>query len=155
MHKKRGFTLVEVLVVIAVATLVLAMVGGTLVFMATSSGKLIHKAEEITQTQAIEKYLRGILVEKVGETVYQPKITSVSSDQITVKYTDESEDKSIILNLENNGTLSITTINGSEDEFVFENTGLSYAEFSVVNGFVHCILTYKDSSTYDFIIGIT
>lgn len=39
MSKKRGFTLVEILVVVAITTLVLAMVGGLLIFMAEKIGR--------------------------------------------------------------------------------------------------------------------
>ena len=61
MSKKRGFTLVEVLVVIAITTLVFALVGGAMVFLTISSGDLIHKSEEIIQTQTIEKHLRSLV----------------------------------------------------------------------------------------------
>ena len=58
MSKKRGFTLTEVLVVIAVTTLVLALVGGTLVFMTESCGGLIEKSEELLLVSAIEDSMR-------------------------------------------------------------------------------------------------
>ena len=58
MSKKRGFTLTEVLVVIAVTTLVLALVGGTLVFMTESCGRLIEKSEELLLVSAIEDSMR-------------------------------------------------------------------------------------------------
>lgn len=65
MLRKRGFTLVEVLVVIAISAIVMTTVGTTFVFIATSSGDLIHRSEELMEAQTIETYLRG-LVEKEG-----------------------------------------------------------------------------------------
>lgn len=58
--KKKGFTLVEVLVVMLVATLVFAMVGGTMVFITTTSGELLHQSEEIELAKNIEEYLRTL-----------------------------------------------------------------------------------------------
>ena len=63
MEKKKGFTLVEVLVVIMVSTLVLALVGGTMVFVTTTMGDLIEESEEIDMAKNIEKYLRSLPIE--------------------------------------------------------------------------------------------
>lgn len=59
LHKKKGFTLIEVIVVMLVATLVFTMVGGTMVFITTTTGDLIHQAEEIDMAKNIAKYLRA------------------------------------------------------------------------------------------------
>ena len=59
-QKKKGFTLVEVLVVMFVSTLVFATVGGTMVFVTTTTGELIQQAEEIDMAKNIEKYLRSL-----------------------------------------------------------------------------------------------
>ena len=59
MSKRRGFTLTEIVVVIALTSLVLAMVGGCLYFVSTYSGTLISKSEELTKVQTIETFLRG------------------------------------------------------------------------------------------------
>lgn len=141
MHKKRGFTLVEVLVVIAVATLVLAMVGGTLVFMATSSGKLIHKAEEITQTQAIEKYLRGLADNKPITVANEKRFTV---DGKTYKY-DLSD-----------GVLKFYEDNHDDPLFEFKDTGLKSFNISTEqDDFINCQLEYgNNGGSYSFIIGI-
>lgn len=57
---KKGFTLIEVLVVMLVSTLVLTMVGGAMVFITTSTNDLIEQSEEIDMAKNIEKYLRSL-----------------------------------------------------------------------------------------------
>lgn len=79
-QKKKGFTLIEVLVVMLVATLVFTMVGGVMVFVTTSAGEFIDQAEEIEMARNIEKYLRqnhdlemnanGDLINTNGEIVF-------------------------------------------------------------------------------------
>lgn len=62
-NSKKGFTLVEVLVVILVSTLVITMVGGTMVFLTTASENMINEAEEIDMAKNIERYIRTIAKE--------------------------------------------------------------------------------------------
>ena len=57
--KKKGFTLVEVIVVMLVATLVFSMVGGTMVYITITTGNLIKQSEEIDMAKNIEKYVRN------------------------------------------------------------------------------------------------
>ena len=64
-QKKKGFTLVEVLVVMLVATLVFTTVGGTMVFVTTTTDSLIQQAEEIDTAKNIEKYLRSLKVQDI------------------------------------------------------------------------------------------
>lgn len=131
MSKRRGFTLTEVLVVILLTTLVLAMVGGTLVFLTQSSGTLIHKGEELTLTQSIEDYLRGLL--KTGKVTIAEISEKVKLDQ----------NKNLCFN----------------DEIAFEDTGLD--SFDIVREpaegnkyFVKCYMKYKNGSEYSFILGV-
>ena len=58
MLKKRGFTLVELLVAIAITTLLFAMIGGTYIFMAQSQGNLLDKSSELFFAQEIADYLK-------------------------------------------------------------------------------------------------
>ena len=138
MSKKRGFTLVEILVVVAITTLVLAMVGGLLIFMAETSGTLIHKSEELMLVQSIESYLRGVY---------------------------ENEGTANLLN--GNIKLQEGNIKNGEN-VIFKDTGLSqnngfliYRETGYGNReFIRCKLVFepngrtKGNHTYDFIIGI-
>ena len=63
-QKKKGFALIEVLVVILVSVLVLTMVGGSMVFIATTTGELIQQAEEIQMARNIEKHLRTLYTQE-------------------------------------------------------------------------------------------
>ncbi len=124
MSKKRGFTLVEVLVVIAIATLVFALVGGTFVFLATSSGNLIHKSESIIQAQTIEKHLRSFVSEdnRVNNDIFNQSMISFDSDKdtLTIKGSEYEnvQDYSISLfYLDDNG-VRVNNKNPAGDTFV-------------------------------------
>ena len=124
MSKKRGFTLVEVLVVIAIATLVFALVGGTFVFLATSSGNLIHKSESIIQAQTIEKHLRSFVSEdnRVKNDIFNQSMISFDSDKdtLTIKGSEYEnvQDYSISLfYLDDNG-VRVNNKNPAGDTFV-------------------------------------
>lgn len=60
LQHKKGFTLIEVLVVMLIATLIFTMVGGTMVFVTSATSELIHQSEEIDMAKNIEKYLRRL-----------------------------------------------------------------------------------------------
>ena len=62
-QKKSGFTLVEILVVIAISAIVLTMVGTTMVFMTQMTGDILQQAEDIDMAKNIEKYLRNFSIE--------------------------------------------------------------------------------------------
>lgn len=130
MSKKRGFTLVEVLVVIAIATLVFALVGGTFVFLATSSGNLIHKSESIIQAQTIEKHLRSFVSEdnRVNNDIFNQSMISFDSNKDTL------------------------TINGTKYEGI-DKFSLSKDDDS----FVRCsftVINNNKTTDYIFILGI-
>ena len=175
MTKKRGFTLVEILVVLAITTLVLAMVGGLLIFMADTSGKLIHKSEELMLVQSIETYLRGVLEYKDGVgKVYEPDSITVDRDgnkyKLSISYSeDESITKTVVIIFDEDAD-QIKEGDDDNSRVTFKDTGLEKfeiyhadAEGNVYDDgpFVRCRLEFKttggstqDSHTYDFIIGI-
>lgn len=129
MSKKRGFTLTEVLVVIAITALIMTMLGTTFAFMATSSGTLIHKSEELTQTQSIETYLRSLIAKGTYD---------------INKLADEN-----IVTLDENGNLKV---NGKTE---FKDTGLKSFTIYHYDKFVKCKLIYeKNDATYEFILGL-
>ena len=125
-QKRKGFTLIEVLVVMLVATLVLSMVGGTMVFVTTTTGNLIHQSEEIELAKNIEKYLRA--------------------KQFTISSNGEIEAK---IELKEN---SHDLFDG--DELIFADTGL--VEFSIDDkndGFIRCHMKFESGRHFDFIVG--
>ena len=171
MTKKRGFTLVEILVVLAITTLVLAMVGGLLIFMADTSGKLIHKSEELMLVQSIETYLRGVLEYKDDAgNVYEP-------ESITVRENDNKNGYNLSISYSGNPHLTKTVVIIFDEDsikeggkVIFKDTGLKGFRIyhADVEGninedgpFVRCELVFTPtggstpgSHTYDFIIGI-
>ena len=144
MSKRRGFTLTEIVVVIALTSLVLAMVGGCLYFVSTYSGTLISKSEELTKVQTIETYLRG-QVQKNG---FTSLINSSDGKQLTNEPKIHIDDD---LHLINGGAV------------VVKNTGFSkiliFKDTNITNGnrvAIKCQL-FKEGSTapdYTFILGI-
>ena len=59
-NKRKGFTLVEVIVVILVSTVLLTMVIGAMTYINNTIGDFIQQAEDIEMAKNIEKYIRGI-----------------------------------------------------------------------------------------------
>ncbi|MGM9632566.1 MAG: type II secretion system protein [Eubacteriales bacterium] len=131
MSKKRGFTLIEVVVVIAITTIVLGMVATLFVFMTNSSRELIVKSEQIMLAQSIENSVRGYAKDE-GSVNLVGKIVL--------------EDGKII---HNNGT----TDNPDDDKVLFEDTDLSIFLIAIQDDFVYCIMQFKDSTYYKFILG--
>ena len=152
MSKRLGFTLTEIVVVIALTSLVLAMVGGCLYFVSTYSGTLINKSEELTKVQTIETYLRGQVVLKDG-----------------TKYID-NHDYITKFDIDINGDL-VYKEDGQVTKTVIKNTGFKKLEFELfrINDgeretfssennigevFLECQLTNSENETYTFILGI-
>lgn len=137
MSKRRGFTLTEIVVVIALTSLVLAMVGGCLYFVSTYSGTLISKSEELTKVQTIETYLRGQLKQS-------------------------GNNFASLINFEDGENLvdSMIAIDGESNllhnqQVVVKNTGLEkILIYNDGNGFVRCLLEFKSGNDYTFILGI-
>ncbi len=120
MSKRRGFTLVEVLVVVAITTVVLGMVGGLLVFMTNSSRELIVKSEEIMLAQSIENHILGYLDfhEDVDENYLESdEIAELQKIKLGKDYEGEDPvDPDDIIYVEN----------GKVVKTIFEDTGLSH-----------------------------
>ena len=143
MSKRRGFTLTEIVVVIALTSLVLAMVGGCLYFVSTYSGTLISKSEELTKVQTIETYLRGITNQE----------DSSKYDNI-INSTIDAHGKIELLDSHNGITLeSISN--------TIKNTGLKqifiYKDERITNDnkvVVKCTLVFQSNNEYTFILGI-
>lgn len=131
MSKKRGFTLIEVVVVIAITTIVLGMVATLFVFMTNSSRELIVKSEQIMLAQSIENSVRGYAKDK-GAAYLVDKIVF--------------EDEKII---HNNGTPD----NLGDDKVLFEDTNLSIFSITIQDDFVYCTMQFKDATYYNFILG--
>ncbi len=145
MSKRRGFTLTEIVVVIALTSLVLAMVGGCLYFVSTYSGTLISKSEELTKVQTIETYLRGFATNEEGNLLND---LQVDDDHRTIG----KNNKNIVLK---NDTIKF----GDQD--VIKNTNLTTIEFEIVKideeddkGFLRCKLVFQSGNDYTFILGI-
>ena len=129
LHKKKGFTLIEVLVVMLVSTLVLTMVGGTMVFITTRTGELIHNSEEINTAQNIEKYLRYL---------------AQQTDDIDCL--DINNDSSIIVWNEQNGDIYYN------DKTVFENTELTFFNLWLEDDFLKCKMKFQSGREFEFIV---
>ena len=129
LHKKKGFTLIEILVVMLVSTLVLTMVGGTMVFITTRTGELIHNSEEINTAQNIEKYLRYL---------------AQGTDDINCL--DINNDSSIIAWNEQNGDIN------HNGKTVFENTGITFFNVWLEDDFLKCKMKFQSGREFEFIV---
>lgn len=130
MSKKRGFTLTEIIVVIALTTLVLAMIGGCLYFISTYSGVLITKSEQLTRAQTIEKSMRGYAEDDISQLAYVEL-----DDQGNLLF----KGKTI---LKDTGLANFTIYsvgNYEDDPYKF---------------FVKCKFQFGDDEPFDFIVGI-
>lgn len=143
MHKKRGFTLVELLVAMSVTLLLFATVGGTYIFMCESQGDLLDKSSELLDVQHIADYFKDNSSDIINKMPY-------SDDQLVINSSNYSEDKYIIWIDKNSGTL----YNGTKA--IFKNTNITYCKITKNNedNFIRCTLSFKDSNNpYTFIIG--
>lgn len=143
MSKKRGFTLTEVLVVIALTTLIMTMIGTAFVFVGTSSGDLIDKSEQLTQTQSIEMALRSLLDDKKADEGY---IKGFKNNTTDVEFDSTTGTLRIgKTEFKNTGLGTFTIYEAEETD---ETTGRTVT-------FVKCKLKYKDATDdYDFILGL-
>ena len=122
-HKKKGFTLVEVLVVILVSTIVFALVGGTMVFISTSTNKYIEQSKDIDTAKNIEKYLRTLEEDMQSLEDWNNSIVFVDGDLLY---------KNIVIFSDTN----LKSFNiSSEDEI-----------------FIKCYMTYPSGMKFEFIV---
>ncbi len=124
MKKKKGFTLVELLVVMLISSLILSLVAGTMIFITNSAGRLIQEAEDIDMAKNIEKYLRGLDVEGWN----------------TVDLDDDG-------NLVFNGEVIFTNTG-------LTNKDINKDIIEVEDGFIKCYLKFDSGKEFDFILGI-
>ena len=122
-HKKKGFTLVEVLVVMLVSTIVFALVGGTMFFISTSTNRYIQQSKDIDTAKNIEKYLRTL-----------------------EKDMDSLEDW-------NNSIVFIHGDLFYKDRVIFADTNLkSFNISSEDETFIKCYMTYPNGLKFEFIV---
>lgn len=122
-HKKKGFTLVEVLVVILVSTIVFALVGGTMVFISTSTNKYIGRSKDIDTAKNIEKYLRTLEEDMQSLEDWNNSIVFVDGDLLY---------KNIV---------------------IFSDTNLKSFNISSKDEiFIKCYMTYPSGMKFEFIV---
>lgn len=129
-NKKKGFTLIEVLVVMLIATIVFSMVGGAMVFITTTTENYIHQSEEIDMAKNIENYLRNCATE---------------IDDINLLLTD-NENALIRFNQESGDLLN-------DGNAVFSNTGLTSFSILSTGDFIKCQMKYESGREFEFILG--
>ena len=117
----------EVLVVILISTLILAMVGGTMVFLTTTTGNLIQQSEEIEMAKNISNYFRN-LYEKGNHTLDY----NLNFDK-------------------NTGSIYYET-----EKIIFSNTGLTHFEISPDKDkvFIKCYMTFQSGNKFEYIVGL-
>lgn len=138
MQKKSGFTLVEIIVVIAISAIVLTMVGTTMVFMTNVSGNLLEEAEDIDMAKNIEKYLRSF----VGT-------NNVITKDISINIFNKPSNDSF--SIDQQGNILETNTNKT----IFSETRLY--NFSITpneEGFVVCYMKFFSGKEFEFILGI-
>ena len=136
---KKGFTLVEVLVVILISGLVLSMVAGAMIFVTNSSGDLIHQAEDIDMAKNIEKYLRNLVDQESEEIDW-------TSFEISIK---DNVRENNYFKIDESGNLI-----DKDNQRIFSDTGLT--EFTINNddGFIRCSMTFDSGKNFVFTLGI-
>lgn len=130
LQKKKGFTLIEVLVVMLVATLVFSMVGGVMVFITTATDDYIKQAEEINMAKDIEKYLRTLVQQ------------GVSTDTLL------TNSEQPILVCWDNGDIKF------DGKIVFSETNLDSFNIYEDQKFIKCDMTFKSGRNFNFIIDV-
>ena len=150
MQKKSGFTLVEIIVVIAISAIVLTMVGTTMVFMTNVSGNLLEEAEDIDMAKNIEKYLRGLVNDKENP-------LESCEDLIITFPSLNNESKNTFFKIDNG---NIIEIEKQEDgtwkdvKTIFSNTRLSVFSIQQEGDFIKCKMIFESGKEFEFILGI-
>ena len=133
MQKKSGFTLVEIIVVIAISAIVLTMVGTTMVFMTNVSGDLLEEAEDIDMAKNIEKYLRNSIKNK-----------TISTGTYII---DEQEENFEAFQIENNNIVE-------DGKIIFSDTRLEVFTIKEDAGFIECYMRFGSGKEFEFTLGI-
>lgn len=146
MSKRRGFTLVEVLVVIAIASLAFSLIGGFLIYLTETTGRVIDKSEEIMTTQTIKDSIRGVIEKAENK---QETLESLFTGSFSIE-NDKNENG--YFRLENGDFIRYSS--GADREIIIEDTGLGWFSIIVEDGFYVCRLHYESGAEYKFIIGV-
>ena len=147
MSNKRGFTLVEILVVLAISTLAFVLIGGFLVYLTESSGMLIHESEELMTAQSIEDYLRGYIDLEV-EDDQSNKNQVFESLKTKFDPTTNSNTEGII-RMNSDGSLL------KSGQAIFKNTGLTFFNvYESSDGFLKCEMHFENGAKFTFILGV-
>ncbi|MBR2381336.1 MAG: prepilin-type N-terminal cleavage/methylation domain-containing protein [Clostridia bacterium] len=148
MQKKSGFTLVEIIVVIAISSIVLTMVGTTMVFMTNVSGDLLEEAEDIDMAKNIEKYLRGL--------VNDDKNPLQSWDELKISFPNNDKNNNAFFRIDDEGNIKEI----SSDKPIFSDTGLvvfyiteKNVDEEDENDFVICYMEFDSGKHFEFILG--
>ncbi|MBO5716167.1 MAG: type II secretion system protein [Clostridia bacterium] len=140
LQKKSGFTLVELIVVIAISAIVLTMVGTTMVFMTNMSGDLLQEAEDIDMAKNIEKYLRSFVDEN-------KKLTK----NLEMDFKNEEKPANEVFKIENGNLIEL-----DDEKTVFSDTGLE--EFKIYtdnnSGFIKCYMKFDSGKEFEFILSV-
>ena len=132
---KKGFTLMEVLVVVFISTLLITMVAASIIYISKTTAKLIQEAEEIEMARNIANYFellededfsRLTYKEDIGIVLYEDYVLSASSD-LTYK----------------------------SKNIIFSETGLEKFQIYRVldTGFIFCSMEFQSGRTFEYIIG--
>ena len=132
---KKGFTLVEVLVVILISGLVLSMVAGAMIFVTNSSGDLIHQAEDIDMAKNIEKYVRNLAKEN--------ELSKLETRNIGEEIENE------LFKIDESGNLI-----DKDNQRIFSDTGLTEFTINEEGGFIKCSMTFDSGKNFVFTLGI-
>ncbi len=135
-EKRRGFTLVEVLVVILVSTLLLTVLAGTMIYITTTVGDFIQRAEEIEIAKNIEKYFR-----------------SIDINDLTVDLNNEDNNVEVY---ENYIITESSDLIHKSGEVIFYDTGLEEFEISrnTDSNVVKCYMKFHSGVEFEFVVGI-
>ena len=139
-QKKSGFTLVEILVVIAISAIVLTMVGTTMVFITQITGDILQDAEDIDMAKNIEKYLRGLVNDK-----------DKTLNDLSIFYNDiESNNKNnnAFFRIDDEGNIKEV----SSDKPIFSNTRLSIFSIQQEGDFIKCYMKFESGKEFKFIL---
>ena len=136
LNKKRGFTLIEVLVVILVSTTLLTMVIGGMTYITNTIGDFIQKAEEIEIAKNIEKYFR-----------------SIDINDLTVDLNNEDNNVEVY---ENYIITESSDLIHKSGEVIFYDTGLEEFEISrnTDSNVVKCYMKFHSGIEFEFVVEI-
>lgn len=134
-NKRKGFTLVEVIVVILVSTVLLTMVIGAMTYINNTIGDFIQQAEDIEMAKNIEKYFRSIDINDltVG-------LNNEDNKVVYKNYTLEESSDSIY----------------KSGEVIFYDIGLEEFEISrnTDSNVVKCYMKFHSGVEFEFVVGI-